>query len=403
MIDGNMAEEKAKRAQKEEAKGESPGWISSARTSTSATMAMAAVVPGWAETLGKADRRLFAALERGDEKAARKALRGGFRLADLLPIPPLEDEEREANPNARKDGISALRLAASRGLGMAVRELLEAGADPGERGPDGKAVFRMLDGLIEEAGDSEEAERLSKARMAMALWLNGPMRWKAPLEMGKAAGRETARSCGRLQAAAFGGNREEIARLLAAGADPDARTAMAGPTALHMAALAGHWDAAADLVKAGAEVDAKWLREGESGKDMWAERSVERTALRIAAEAGDREGVQALLGWGADPLEERRTRTKEGLEESKLASRLATGEIGEILREAEDRAKRGMPPARRLEREPLSEEDLARRIEELEASLEIAKEKLREARRGAEEPGREPEGKATSAARARRG
>lgn len=364
MIDGKMAEEKAKRAQKEEAKGESPGWISSARTSTSATMAMAAVVPGWAETLGKADRRLFAALERGDEKAARKALRGGFRLADLLPIPPLEDEERKANPNARKDGISALRLAASRGLGMAVRELLEAGADPGERGPDGKAVFRMLDGLIEEAGDSEEAERLSKARMAMALWLNGPMRWKAPLEMGKAAGRETA---------------------------------------LHMAALAGHWDAAADLVKAGAEVDAKWLREGESGKDMWAERSVERTALRIAAEAGDREGVQALLGWGADPLEERRTRTKEGLEESKLASRLATGEIGEILREAEDRAKRGMPPARRLEREPLSEEDLARRIEELEASLEIAKEKLREARRGAEEPGREPEGKATSAARARRG
>src|SRR5262247_1868564 len=57
---------------------------------------------------------------------------------------------------------------------------------------------------------------------------------------------------GGLHAAAAAGNAAEIARLLAAGADPKARDAN-GRTPLHVAAFGSHLDAAGALVKGGAE------------------------------------------------------------------------------------------------------------------------------------------------------
>ena len=91
---------------------------------------------------------------------------------------------------------------------------------------------------------------------------------------------------------------------------------------------------------------------------------MERTALHMAAEAGDREGVRALLELGANPLEERKELLKSWVVGSKKAEELATGEAGDLIREAGKRAREK------------SEESLSKRLEELE-ELEAEMERTR--------------------------
>ena len=86
--------------------------------------------------------------------------------------------------------------------------------------------------------------------------------------------------------AAYQGDAQRIAQLLAEGADPNAR-ADGGTTSLMVAADRGHAAVVAALIDAGAEVNAQ----DDSGQ----------TALVQAASAGQTEVVALLLKVGADP------------------------------------------------------------------------------------------------------
>jgi uncharacterized protein len=86
--------------------------------------------------------------------------------------------------------------------------------------------------------------------------------------------------------AAKGGDEEEVARLLADGADPDARDEVQAWTPMMRALEAGHPELAKRLIEAGADVNAK----AETGT----------TALMVAAGEGHEELVSLLLESGAD-------------------------------------------------------------------------------------------------------
>jgi ankyrin repeat protein len=83
------------------------------------------------------------------------------------------------------------------------------------------------------------------------------------------------------------GDDEEVARLLADGADPDARDEIQAWTPMMRALEAGHLELAKRLIEAGADVNAK----AETGT----------TVLMVAAGKGHEEFVRLLLQAGADP------------------------------------------------------------------------------------------------------
>lgn len=82
-------------------------------------------------------------------------------------------------------------------------------------------------------------------------------------------GRRSARSP--LHDAAREGDVEAIQRLLAAGADPNAKAAYLGDTPLHTAALMGHADAIAALLKGGADPNANAANDADGDTPLhWA-------------------------------------------------------------------------------------------------------------------------------------
>ena len=74
-----------------------------------------------------------------------------------------------------------------------------------------------------------------------------------------------------LHDAAREGDVEAIQRLLAAGADPNAKAAYLGDTPLHTAALMGHADAIAALLKGGADPNANAANDADGDTPLhWA-------------------------------------------------------------------------------------------------------------------------------------
>jgi ankyrin repeat protein len=152
-----------------------------------------------------------------------------------------------------------------------------------------------------------------------------------------------------LHAAATRDHVDVVRRLLAAGADVDARSAD-GFTPLLNAASAGS-DVVEALLDAGADVTAQEPRQGcrplhrfagyanpagvelvlAAGADVDAEDFGGATALADAAEAGCDECVEALLAAGADP-----TRTWGGESAAELATKQGFVRLAQRLAEAAD-------------------------------------------------------------------
>ncbi len=192
--------------------------------------------------------------------------------------------------------VAPLADAAEEGFAATVRHLLEEGADPNGRQPDGMtalhwAAYRddlsSAQGLV-DAGASVTAEnRYGVTPLALACENGNRDMVELFLRVGADpntafAGGETA-----LMTAARTGKVGAVEVLLAHGADPNARDAMRRQTALMWAAAEGHAEVVRLLVDAGADVHARVA----SGF----------TPVLFAAREGRIEAMKALLEAGADP------------------------------------------------------------------------------------------------------
>ncbi|HEX6993919.1 MAG TPA: ankyrin repeat domain-containing protein [Gammaproteobacteria bacterium] len=157
---------------------------------------------------------------------------------------------------------SSLLTAVEAGDRQAALELLAAGADPNERGPDGSTALMWA----AYYGDAELVRRLIEAG--------------ADVEARNTFGAFA------LSEAAIIGSAPVIQALLEAGADPNA-TNPEGETPLMEAARSGHVEAARLLLEAGADVNAK---------EEWGG----QTALMWAASQSQPEMVKLLIEHGAD-------------------------------------------------------------------------------------------------------
>ena len=160
----------------------------------------------------------------------------------------------------------ALLEAAGRGDAVAVRTLLEGGADVNAAGGDGMTALH----IAAQTGNLEIAEFLIEAY--------------ADIHAGSRIGGYTA-----LHLAAGGAHASVVRLLLGAGADPAAVTNTSGVSPLHLAAKAlGGEGAVRVLIERGAPVN---LLEGSSGQ----------TPLMFAASYGRLPAILELLAGGADP------------------------------------------------------------------------------------------------------
>ncbi len=224
---------------------------------------------------------LIRAIQRKDLAGAEAALRAG------------------ASPRACDENMRfALTVAAGAGGGEGealVRRLLEAGANPEDRGPEGARALHWA--AISGGGGAArallEAGADPNAKSAMEL---------TPLMTAALAGRPEAMAA----LAEFGGRLEEWRG--------------GKETALHIAAREGQAGAARELARLGARVDLP-------------DRQLGSTPLMLAASRGSLECARALLEAGADP----RARSPEGACAEDLARRGGHGECAGWLRSERER------------------------------------------------------------------
>jgi ankyrin repeat protein len=215
---------------------------------------------------------LLIAVERGQRDAVRPLL------------------EAHADPNASNRGVTALLTASREGRGPIVDELLYHGADAGRPGPIGETplilaaeggYLAIVQALLGRKAKVDAADTRGRTAL-MAAILGGYDAIAALLRKLSNAGEAEAR----LILAADAGDLQEVARLLAAGANANAQAA-GGRCALLAAACRGH-----------TAVGALLIAKGGANHKLADDRGY--TALMYAAEAGSRDFAVMLLGAGAD-------------------------------------------------------------------------------------------------------
>lgn len=203
---------------------------------------------------------------------------------------------------------TALMVAARWGHAQVVKELVEVGADLEASDADGTALIKatigrasedaglaILETLLAGGANLEATDFHHRTALYHAAALSRRRLLRSLLEAGANPDGAPDAYAGEspLKAAAMRGDLESVQLLLTAGADPEGSTP--GRTALMLAASAGHRDVLEALLDAGVEVNAK--------ASSWP-----RTALACAAEAGQIECVRFLIEAGAkvgpDDLEE---------------------------------------------------------------------------------------------------
>ena len=160
---------------------------------------------------------------------------------------------------------------------VAVRTLLELGADPGARNHLGAIAYPV------ETAEATECPAWNSADFMAAATAEAVA---ACLDAGREVDSRNAWGRTPLHLAAAGGDPSVVALLLAAGADPEVRDGE-DATPLHLAASGGDPSIVALLLDAGREVDSR---------NAWG-----RTPLHLVAAGGDPSVVALLLEAGVDP------------------------------------------------------------------------------------------------------
>ena len=236
---------------------------------------------------------------------------GGTRRAIALLAPLLVVVAVSAAPPE-----APLIEAAKAGDGAVLERLLDGGADPDVRLPDGTtalhwAAYRddleTADLLLRAGAPVDAANRYGVTPLALAAERGFGAVVERLLQSG--ADPNTSRRAGEtvLLSAARAGNLRSVAALIAAGADVNAAEETRGQTALMWAAGEGHADVIRALLEAGADLHARShgpaaaaAAAGSGTYTRRVERMDEFTPFLFAVRAGRTAAVQALLAGGAD-------------------------------------------------------------------------------------------------------
>jgi ankyrin repeat protein len=265
----------------------------------------------------RSEDNIYTAALSGDIAQVERCLQADPKLAQL------HDEE----------GNAALTYAARRGQLEVVKILLRYGAPANIRRRDGNTPLheaaweghdKVLTLLLASGGDPRlfSDGREGNTPLHSAAWANRVACVQLLLRAGVSPDVQRQDKVAPLELASFYGGVESVQALLAAGANPNIRV-YDGYTPLHQASRNGNVHIQALLVQAGAVVDMP--------------RDDGSTPLHDAARAGQGQSVQRLIGMGANPLLQNKTRqtpvmVAQGEAVTVLATYLRdTAEMQEIL------------------------------------------------------------------------
>ncbi|CAD7704224.1 unnamed protein product [Ostreobium quekettii] len=208
-----------------------------------------------------------------------------------------DGEEKRARRRAARGTASALWVAAYRGEGAEVRELIGGGADVDERNHNGTTPLyvaaqnghRAVAELLLDAGAEVDAEsRLGSTPLLAAAHNNHARLVELLLERGASPNSGTKRTGQTaLWQAAFLGHIKVVEVLLDNGADPNLPGTLKGATPLYAAVHRGHKDVVLLLIESGASATVP-LNNGA-------------TPLHMASALTRPDLVEILLRHGADP------------------------------------------------------------------------------------------------------
>ena len=201
----------------------------------------------------------------------------------------------------------------------ALQTLLDDGADPNERQPDGAtalhwAVYResrdMVDALLAVGADVNAVNRLGASPLYVAAKSGHGELIERLLDAGADPNHALQMNETPIMTASRSGTVAGVQALIAAGADVNARESSRNQTALMWAAAQGHVEVARLLIRAGAELEARskvrprLMYVDATNGGAFDQGAMENlggySALLFAARQGDVEMARLLLNAGAD-------------------------------------------------------------------------------------------------------